>query len=275
MRDDSANAISGTVKVTGERTSTGAGGFNPTFQRHRANYALATTFLEPGRVLDLGCGVGHSLDLLSPRDSVGVDRDAGALAGQPRETVVSDMRELPFQDGSFPSIVCSHAIEHVPDPERLLSEAARVLAPAGTAIFATPNRLTFGPADEIIDPYHYIEWDPAELATLCSGAFHQVSIHGVFGSERQLAVMAMEREKLDALLRKDFLGLRRMVPRRLRRRLYDQRLRRERRASTPEAAAITIADFELRSERLEEALDLIAVCRLPRPRGWSLRPRTS
>ena len=140
------------MKVTGERSSTAAAGFNPVFQRHRANYALATGFLGPGRVLDLGCGVGHSLDLLAPRESVGVDREPAALATQPRQTVVADMRELPLEDESFRSIVCSHAIEHVPDPERLLGEAARVLAPGSTVVFATPNRVAFARADEIIAP---------------------------------------------------------------------------------------------------------------------------
>jgi SAM-dependent methyltransferase len=255
------------VKVTGERSSTAAAGFNPVFQRHRANYALATGFLGPGRVLDLGCGVGHSLDLLAPRDSVGVDREPAALAGQPRETVVADIRRLPFEDGSFPSIVCSHAIEHVPDPERLLAEAARVLAPGGTAVFTTPNRLTFARADEIIDPYHYIEWDPREFAALCSQAFAEVALHGVFGSPRQLALLAGERRKLDSLLRKDPLKLRRLLPRPLLQRLYDHRLRRERRAPGPEHRAITLEDFELRSEGLDEALDLMAVCRAPRLSG--------
>ncbi len=252
------------MKITGERSSTGAAGFNPVFQRHRANYSLASGFLGPERVLDLGCGVGHSLDLLAPRESVGVDREPAALAGQPRETVVADMRSLPFEDGSFPSIICSHAIEHVPDPERLLDEAARVLAAEGTAVFTTPNRLTFARADEIIDPYHYVEWDPHEFAALCSRAFADVALHGVFGSPRELAILAGEKKKLDALLAKDPLKLRRLVPRPLLQRLYDERLRRERRAGGPEQAAITLEDFELRSAGLDEALDLMAVCRAPR-----------
>lgn len=250
-------------KVTGERSSTQAGGFNATFQRHRANYALGSRFLGPGKVLDLGCGVGHSIDLLSPRESVGVDREPSALAGQPRETVVADMRALPFEDESFSSIICSHAIEHVPDPERVLAEAARVLEPDGTAVFTTPNRLTFARADEVIDPYHYIEWDPEEFRALCLAAFGDVALHGVFGSQRQLAILARERRKLDVLLRKDFLRLRRLLPRPLRQRLYDWRLRRERRSADPDAATITPADFELRSDGLEEALDLVAICRVP------------
>ena len=249
------------MTVSGERSSTAAGGFNPTFQRHRANYALAARFLPDARVLDLGCGVGHSIDLLAPRESVGVDRAPEALAGQPRETVTADMRELPFADATFRAVICSHAIEHVPDPERVLAEAARVLEPDGVAVFTTPNRLTFGPPEEIVDPFHYVEWDPEELRGFCASRFGDVELHGIFGSERYLALVAGERRRLDTLLRLDPLRLRRLVPRRLRQALYDRQLRRERRAATPEAAGIGVEDFELGSEGLEEALDLLAVCR--------------
>ena len=140
------------MKITGERVASPAGGFNPTWQRHVAAYALAEPELGAGRVLDLGCGVGHSFHLLAPRETVGVDLDAQALAGQDRETVVADMRALPFADGGFASVLSVQSLEHVPDPERVLAEVARVLEPDGVAVFVTPNRLTLGRPDEIIDP---------------------------------------------------------------------------------------------------------------------------
>jgi SAM-dependent methyltransferase len=246
--------------VTGERVSTPEGGFKPTWERHVAAYAAVARLLPQGRVLDLGCGVGHSYQLLAPRPSVGVDIDADALAAQERETVVADMRDLPFEDGSFASVVSVQSIEHVPDPERVLAEVRRVLQPGGTAVFVTPNRLTFGRPDEIIDPYHYVEYDEHQLRDLCLLSFERVEVRGLFGSERYLAVVAKEKLKLDALLRKDPLRLRRFVPRGVRQRLYDSRLSRERAAATPEQAAIGVDDFELREGPLDEALDLVAVC---------------
>jgi len=84
-----------TAAITGERVSTPAAGFNPTFQRHVAAYRLCAPLLPGGRVLDLGCGVGHSYHELAPRVSVGVDVQPLALAGQERETHVADMRRLP------------------------------------------------------------------------------------------------------------------------------------------------------------------------------------
>jgi SAM-dependent methyltransferase len=251
------------MTVTGERVVTAEGGFNPTYQRHVATYALCEPFLPPGRVLDVGAGTGHSHHLLAPRETVGLDLDADALAGQDRETVVADMRELPFPAGSFASVLAVQSIEHVPDGERVLAEAARVLEQTGVAVFVTPNRLTFAHPDEIIDPYHYVEYDPAELRALCRTAFETVELRGIFGSPRFDALTAEERERLDSLLRADRLRLRRIVPRHMRQRLYDLMLTRARRRPDPGAAAIRPDDFELRADGLDGAFDLVAVCRRP------------
>src|SRR5689334_7185146 len=129
------------VQITGERVSTPEAGFNPTWQRHVAAYAVAEPHLPKGRVLDLGCGVGHSYHLLTGRETVGVDIDAGALEGQDRETHVADMRDLPFGDGEFSAVLSVQSLEHVPDPEKVVAEAARVVAADGVVVFVTPNRL--------------------------------------------------------------------------------------------------------------------------------------
>jgi SAM-dependent methyltransferase len=252
-----------TPAVTGERVVTSSGGFNPTWQRHVAAYGLCAALLPQGRIADVGCGIGHSYRLLEPRETVGVDVDTDALAGQERATVVSDMRRLPFADDEFDGAIAVHSIEHVPDPEPALAEMSRVVRPGGIVVLVTPNRLTFARPDEIIDPYHYLEYDPAELERLCAPRFDSVDMAGIFGSSRYRALVAREHEKLDALLRKDPLRARRLLPRRLRQRLYDRRLARERRRPDPEAAAIDAGDFTLGRNRLESALDLVAACRVP------------
>jgi SAM-dependent methyltransferase len=249
-------------RVTGERVSTAADGFNPTWQRHVAAYEQCAPLLPDGRVLDVGCGVGHSYELLAPRETIGIDIDPGSLEGQARETRVGDMRALPFADASFSALLSVQAIEHVPDPERALAEARRVLEPGGVAIFVTPNRLTFGPPDEVIDPYHHLEFSPDELRACCASVFDRVELSGLFGSPRYLDLVAAERASLDRLLRMDPLGIRRAVPRWVRKRLYDWALRRRRAVPDSAAAAIEPSDFELRDSPLAEALDVVAVCSL-------------
>jgi len=248
--------------ITGERVTTDSGGFNPTYQRHVAAYRLCAPLLPAGRVLDLGCGIGHSYRELAPRVTVGVDLDAGALAGQERETVRADMRRLPFGGRSFAAVLSVQSIEHVPDPEAVLREVARVLEPGGRAVFVTPNRLTFGRPDEIIDPYHYVEYDARQLAALCAPFFAGVEVAGIHGSPAYEALVAAERAELARLLALDPLRLRRLVPRRLRQRLYDWRLTRDRVTPRPGAPDITPADFTLRRDDLDRSLDVVAIADL-------------
>ena len=46
------------------------------------------------RVLDLGCGVGHSFHLLAPRETVGVDLDGPTIAAARRRNLDPHAREL-------------------------------------------------------------------------------------------------------------------------------------------------------------------------------------
>lgn len=245
---------------TGERVTTQAGGFNPTFQRHVAAYRMLAPFLPEGRILDLGCGAGHSVSELAPRETVGVDRNAAALAGQARETHVADMRELPFEDASFAGILAVQSIEHLPDPERAVAEARRVLRPGGTAIWVTPNRLTFGRPDEIVDPYHWIEFDAEQLAALIVPHFTTIEMRGIAGSPRYAAFDRDEKARMERVLRLDPLGIRHRIPRRVLQVAYDAALITTRRRANGPGTAITPHDFRLVSEGLDSVLDLVAVC---------------
>jgi SAM-dependent methyltransferase len=254
-------------RVTGERATTSAGGFNPTWQRHVAAYREVGKLLPAGHdpVLDLGCGLGHSYPLLGEHRTIGLDLGFDALRGQARPVVRADMRQIPLRDHAVGAVVSVQSVEHVPDPQRVLADVARVMASDGTAVFVTPNRLTFGRPDEVIDPWHYIEFAPAELAALCKRSFAEVEILGLFGSERYLEFYASEAETLDRVLRLDALRLRRLVPRRGRQWGYDVMLHRYRRAEVhPLAESITVDDFFVGRDDVERCLDLIAVCRAPR-----------
>ncbi len=53
---------------------------------------------------------------------------------------VSDVRELPFREGSFDAIYSMGTIEHFDETEQAVLEMARVLKPGGRAIVGVPNR---------------------------------------------------------------------------------------------------------------------------------------
>ena len=170
------------MKITGERVSSPEGGFNPTWQRHvaalRPRRALARRRAGPGPGLR---GRPQLPPARSARDRRRRRRRRGARGAGPA-TVVADMRSLPSTTTASRRSLSVQSLEHVPDPERVVAEVARVLAPDGVAVFVTPNRLTLGRPDEIIDPYHYIEFDVRGAATLCGRFFGRVDMRGLFGS---------------------------------------------------------------------------------------------
>ncbi len=49
-----------------------------------------------------------------------------------------DITAMPFDDGAFDAILCSHVLEHVPDDRTAMAELHRVLKPGGWAIVLVP-----------------------------------------------------------------------------------------------------------------------------------------
>jgi 2-polyprenyl-3-methyl-5-hydroxy-6-metoxy-1,4-benzoquinol methylase len=91
-------------------------------------------------ILELGCGRGEIASLLSG-EVVGVEIDEIEL----RHAVEAGVDARPgdartWTDARlYDAVVASEVIEHVPDPERLLENAARHLSPGGTLVLTTPN----------------------------------------------------------------------------------------------------------------------------------------
>lgn len=99
---------------------------------------------EPGRrVLEVGCGTGHWLELLSCRGFrvAGLDASAEMLArARARvpapniELVHGSAERLPWPDRSFDRLVCINALHHFDDKLAFLAEARRVLRPGGSML---------------------------------------------------------------------------------------------------------------------------------------------
>jgi O-antigen chain-terminating methyltransferase len=123
--------------------------------------------IEPGDglVLDLGCGRGEWLEVLSEHGyaSRGVDlngvmvREAQTLGLDAIEQdVIAHLRSLGSE--SVSAITSMHLVEHLPYEVliRMVDEALRVLRPGGVLILETPNpeNLTVGSYWFYMDPTH-------------------------------------------------------------------------------------------------------------------------
>jgi 2-polyprenyl-3-methyl-5-hydroxy-6-metoxy-1,4-benzoquinol methylase len=147
----------------------------------------------PGRrVLDLGCRDGALTQAyLDGNDVVGVDADREALAEAAKlgiETRWADLDQpLELTDGSFDVVVAGELLEHLRDPQRVVTEARRVLRSGGTFVASVPNafrlknRLQFlrgRPPD--VDPTHLQMFSPHDVHELLVG-FEDTHVHFVAG----------------------------------------------------------------------------------------------
>jgi SAM-dependent methyltransferase len=99
-----------------------------------------------GRVLEIGCGLGHLLSWLVDRYRVvGADINAWALSQARLNVPIGDFCLLTADDlGAFPAgvfqiVISKHVVEHLENPERSIAEMSRVLSPGGILLMATPN----------------------------------------------------------------------------------------------------------------------------------------
>ena len=112
----------------------------------RMRFRAAYPHIRAGsRVLDLGCGLEAAfLDYASDRIASGVGLDDQVEEGMrvrwPR--VRADLRApLPFSDGEFNHVVMLAVLEHLTEPEKVLRETYRVIAPAGSLILTWPSSM--------------------------------------------------------------------------------------------------------------------------------------
>lgn len=94
-----------------------------------------------GRVVgDVGCGNGRHVDALraAGAEVIGVDLSPGMLANAPRSRLLTgDAQSLPLASESLDAVLMMHMLYHVPEPERAVGEAARVLRSGGRLLVAT------------------------------------------------------------------------------------------------------------------------------------------
>lgn len=126
----------------------------------------------PGaRVVDLGCGPGHSVDFFRSLEPsvrwVGVDLpESPEVAERTRsdaEFLTFDGVSLPLADASADLVFCKQVLEHVERPEPLLAEVGRVVRPGGWFVGSTSQ----------LEPYHSLSqfnYTPVGLARLMEQA---------------------------------------------------------------------------------------------------------
>ena len=238
------------LELTGERTLPDVPAENYWFRRHLAVYDWIARQLAGKRVIDMACGEGYGSEVLARRagEVVGVDANPEAHDHARLRYVRSNLRferglvETFGEPESCDAVVFLQTIEHVHDPVAVLEHLRSLLAPGGVAYVSTPNVLTLAPpgAERSGNPWHLKEYRAGEFRELCASVFGSVELLGLFHARKLRIHEQALRLGWDTVHAR--LGITE--------RFYGW--------FTP---AIATTDFALSPERLDRALDFVAVCR--------------
>jgi SAM-dependent methyltransferase len=220
--------------------------------RHMTAYHFAARYVAGVDVLDFGCGTGYGTNFLfrsgGVRSICGTDVSADAISfcrttypDLADRFIIGGPERLPLAEKSMDVVLCFQVIEHITDDRSAIREIRRLLRSGGYLLLSTPNRQLHADTPEALTSSHHVrEYDSKALRALCQEFFGIVEELGVHGSYRAGG---------------QAFGLERFVGYRAARRIV--RYARSPRYVPP----VSLADFHVGRERLDEALDLLFVCR--------------
>ncbi|MFH0960559.1 MAG: methyltransferase domain-containing protein [Pseudomonadota bacterium] len=172
-------------------------------QRQVNRYHFAASHCKDKDVLELACGPGIGLGLLSEcsRSLVAGDIDEKILeiarCNSSAECGLIDAQQLPFDDNSFDVVVLFEAIYYLKEPHQFVSECQRVLREGGCVIVCNPNKdlPDFNPSPFSYCYFNVIDFkklfEPFDFSVECYGdtpIADSALINKVFSFAKRLAV---------------------------------------------------------------------------------------
>jgi glycosyltransferase involved in cell wall biosynthesis/ubiquinone/menaquinone biosynthesis C-methylase UbiE len=225
------------------------------FTLHLKRYDFAKEFCEGKISLDAACGVGYGSVCLAEvaKEVTGIDISSEAIAyaksNYQRDNLrfrVMDVSRLEFPDKYFDAVCSFETIEHLKQPETFISEVKRVLKDNGIFIVSTSpqgRKTIHNPKN----PYHKIEFSPADFASLLKRNFMHVEI---FGQRRMQSNLHYYVQKIDVL------HLRACLPNFAKRKICHA-------LKTHSWDETGLEDFVISNEGIDRAIGLIGVCQGP------------
>lgn len=116
-----------------------------------------------GTVLDFGCGTKPYEEMFACDKYIGLDYETEVSSRNPnlKADFFYDGKTIPFPDNHFDSVFSSEVLEHVFNPDQILTELHRVMKPGAKMLLSCPF---FWPEHE--QPYDYARYSSFGLKAL-------------------------------------------------------------------------------------------------------------
>jgi len=127
-----------------------------------ADAISAHAHLASGIMVDVGCGLKPYRKNFAPFVEKYYGTEYSPTSGYMGNLAdaAADAAAMPFASESVDTILCTEVLEHVPDPEKVISEFARMLKPNGIVITTAPF---FFPIHDSFDFFRYTDTGLAEI----------------------------------------------------------------------------------------------------------------
>lgn len=133
---------------------------------HLHRYALALSFIQGMKVLDIASGEGYGSSLMAGAASevTGVDISAGTIEDAKKKYNQSNLNflvgsadKIPAAAHSFDVVVSFETLEHHDKHEEMFTEIKRVLKPEGILIMSSPDKLYYTDKRKFFNKHHVKE----------------------------------------------------------------------------------------------------------------------
>jgi SAM-dependent methyltransferase len=164
------------------------------FIRILAPYIFVQGFVKDKSVLDIGSGFGHGAGLMDANgatrvitfdlDKIKIKKFHGFYSNAENiNPFVMDAQRIGLKENSVQVITCFEVIEHVSDPDLLLSEIKRVLRAEGILFLTTPNKkIRLLPLQRPWNPEHLREYSLRTLQNILRKHFPIFEVLGIYGN---------------------------------------------------------------------------------------------
>lgn len=215
--------------------------------RHFSAYKFCRDYVKDRDILDIGCGQGYGSNYLAgfARQVTGIDYNQEVIdyardkyRNNNLTFEVLNVKDFACLKKQF-DIICSfQVIEHIADAAKLLSDISSLLNYNGTFICSTPNRLDASPGSiKPLNKFHIKEYLLTEFREILKTSFKDVKIFGLKRGKRLNFYRRLKKSGVFNLLPTSINPVKRF---------YE---------------SIDSDDFIIVKDKLDTALDFIAVCK--------------